>query len=100
MSVQLMPLTALAAQITSCNSYEAFDYLIVDDVMTYEKKIYINSRFCILVIVNRNSPLFIVKCSITGICTCKRYKNQNKYSIHTRRIKNRSSIALSMNMKK
>jgi hypothetical protein len=38
MSVQLMPLIALAAQITSCNSYEAFDYLIVDDVMTYEKK--------------------------------------------------------------
>jgi len=98
MSVQLMPLTALAAQITSCTLYEAFDYLIVDDVM--RKKIYINGRFCILVIVNRNSPLFIMKCSITGICTCKRYKNQNKYSIHTRRIKNRSSIALSMNMKK
>jgi len=38
MSVQLMPLTALAAQITSCNLYEAFDYLIVDDVM--RKNIY------------------------------------------------------------
>jgi hypothetical protein len=37
MSVQLMPLTVLAAQITSCNLYEAFDYLIVDAVMRKEK---------------------------------------------------------------
>jgi hypothetical protein len=33
MSVQPMPLTAPAAQITFCNLCEAFDYLIVDDAM-------------------------------------------------------------------
>jgi len=48
--------------------YKAFEYCIIDAVIRIKKNQ--NNHICILVIMYWNSPLFIMKRSITGICIC------------------------------